>query len=146
MSRRDRVSARAITLALGVTGTLIVLASFGEWAYCPTTPCGGPFLAVSEYSGLDLGFGVVTALAGLVLAFTGFHGFRHNGVSSYLPTAPLHSVAVVLTIGAAVVWMFVIPGDDKDYGWPPYGAMIVGILGVFALATTVLLQRAASRE
>ena len=40
-------------------------------------------MATSEYSGLDLGFGVVTAPAGLGLAAIGFDGLRRNGVSPF---------------------------------------------------------------
>jgi hypothetical protein len=82
---------------------------------CPTTPCGGILLAISDYSGLDLGFGVVTAVAGFALATIGVDGLRRHGVSQPAITAAPLSLLIVVAAGASVIWMYVLPGDDKEF-------------------------------
>jgi hypothetical protein len=71
----------------------------------PTTPCGGFLIAISDYSGLDLGFGVVTAVAGFALAAIGVDGLRRNGVSRFATTAGLLALLIVAAAGASVIWM-----------------------------------------
>src|SRR4051812_3327039 len=98
-------------LVLVVTGLLSALLSTRTWATCPTTPCGGSLMAISEYSGLDLGFGAVTALAGLVLAVIGLHALRTRAMPQFATAAALFSVLIVVTAGASVVWMYILPRD-----------------------------------
>ena len=127
---------------LVVAGLLTVFLSFQTWTTCPTTPCGGFLQSISEYSGTDLGFGAVTALAGALLAAIGVDALRHEGVSRFATTSVLLALVIVGTVGASVVWMYVIPGEDKDYGWPPYTAILVGIVGLIAFAASLRLWRA----
>ena len=103
-------------------------------------------MAISEYSGLDLGFGVVTGLAGLVLTAIGLDGLRRNGVSRFASAAVLLALLIVVTAGASVVWMYVIPGDDKEFYWPPYTAILVGFVGLIALAASLWLRRTIPRS
>jgi hypothetical protein len=63
--------ARVAGFVLVVIGVLVFLGSLARWASCPTTPCGGPFMAISDYSGIDLGFVWITALGGLALIAIG---------------------------------------------------------------------------
>lgn len=135
------IGSRGAALTLTVTGLLTLLLSFGTWGSCPTTPCGGIFMALSWYSGIDLGFGVVTALGGLALVAIGLDGLRRRGVSRFTTAAILLAVLIVVTAGASIVWMYVIPGDDRDFNWPPLAAVLVGIGGLIALAASLRLRR-----
>jgi peptidoglycan/LPS O-acetylase OafA/YrhL len=103
-------------------------------------------MAISEYSGLDLGFGVVTALAGLGLAGIGLDGLRQKGVSRFATAAVLLALLIVVTAGASVVWMYVIPGDDKEFRWPPFTAILVAIVGFIALGASLWLRRTIPRS
>lgn len=141
MTEAKTIGARGAALVLAVTGLLTVLLSFGRWGSCPTTPCGGILMAISDYSGLDLGFGVVTAVAGLGLAAIGVNGLRRRGVSRFAMTAALLSLLVVAAAGASVIWMYVLPGDDKEFYWPPFTAVLIGIIGLIAFAASVRFGR-----
>jgi hypothetical protein len=136
------IGARGAALALVMTGLLTLLLSFGTWGVCSNTPCGGPFMAISWYSGLDLGFGVVTALAGLGLAAISFVGLLRNGGSGFATTAVLLAVLIVTTAVASVIWMYVIPGEDTYFYWPPYSAILVAVLGLIAFAASMRLRHA----
>jgi hypothetical protein len=141
MTEANTIGARSTALALVVTGLLTLLLSFGRWGSCPTTPCGGPFMAISEYSGIDIGFGVVTALAGLGLAAIGLDGLRRKGVYPFATTAAMFALLIVATASASVIWMYVIPGDDKEFYWPPFTAILVAIIGLVAFAASLRLRR-----
>ena len=132
---------RGAALVVAVAGLLTLYASFWTWGTCSTTPCGGFLQSISEYSGLDLGFGVVTAVAGVILAAIGLDALRHSGVTRFANAAVLLALVVVLAAGASVLWMYVIPGDDKDYHWPPFTAVIVAIVGLIAFAASFRLRR-----
>jgi hypothetical protein len=141
MTEANRIGERGAALALVVTGLLTLLLSFGRWGSCPTTPCGGILMSISEYSGLDLGFGFVTALAGLGLAAIGLDGLRRNGVCRFATTAVTLALLIVATASASVILMSVIPGDDKEFYWPPFTAILVGIIGLVAFAASLRLWR-----
>jgi hypothetical protein len=144
MTEAKAIGSRGAALVLGVAACLTVLGSFWTWGSCSTTPCGGFLQAISEYSGLDLGFGVVTAGAGLMLAAIGLDALRRIGVSRFATAAVLLSVLIVVTAGASVIWMYVLPGDDKDFYSPPYVATLVGIVGLIGLAASLRLRRTMS--
>ena len=142
MTETKAIGSRGAALVLVVAGSLTLLLSFQRWTSCPTTPCGGILMAISDYSGIDLGFGVVTALGGLLLAAIGLGALRRKGVSRFATAAALLALLIVVTAGASVVWMYVIPGDDKEFYWPPFTAFLVGIVGLIALAASLWLWRA----
>ena len=144
MTETKTTGSRGAALVVAVSGLLTMVASFLPWGSCPTTPCGGFLQSISEYSGLDLGFGVVTAGAGVLLAAIGLDALRHGGVTRFATAAVLLALVIVLAAGASVIWMYVIPGDDKDYHWPPFAAVIVGIVGLIAFAAGLRLRRAAT--
>ena len=146
MTETYRSGSRGAALVLLVAGVLILVLSFQDWGSCPTTPCGGMLMAISEYSGLDLGFGVLTAVAGFLLAAIGVDGLRRGGVSRFATAAMLLALLVVVTAGASVVWMYVIPGDDKEFRWPPYTAILVAIVGLIAFAAGLRLQTPIARS
>jgi hypothetical protein len=141
MTDAKAIGSRGAALVLVGAGLLTLLMSFWNWGTCPTTPCGGSLQTISDYSGLDLGFGVVTGLAGLMQAVLGVDALLGRGVTRFATAAGLLAVLIVLTAGASVIWMYVLPGDDKDYYWPPYVAILVGIVGLIGLAASLHLRR-----
>jgi hypothetical protein len=141
MTEAKAIGSRGAALVLVIAGSLTLLASFWTWGTCSTTPCGGFLQAISEYSGLDLGFGVVTAVAGLALAAIGLDALRRSGASRFATAAVLLAILIVVTAGGSVVWMYALPGDDKDYRWPPYVPILVGIVGLIGLAVSLVLRR-----
>jgi peptidoglycan/LPS O-acetylase OafA/YrhL len=145
MTKAKTIGARA-GLVMAVTGFLTLFWSFGTWGSCPTTPCGGILMSISDYSGIDLGFGVVTALAGLGLAAFGLDALRHKSNSRFAMTAALLALLIVVTAGASVIWMYVLPGDDKDFYWPPLTPILVGVAGLIALAASLRLGRTMPRR
>jgi hypothetical protein len=161
-------STRRAALALVVTGLLTVALSFAEWGACSSTPCGGFLFAISEYSGIDLGFGVVTAVAGVALVAIGLDGFRRRQAPRTATIATLLALLIVATAGASVIWMYALPGgsgDDngffdsgfyaplgnalllgKDFYWPPFTAIVVGSVGLVAFAASLSMRGALQRS
>jgi hypothetical protein len=155
-------STRRAALALVVTGLPTVILSFAEWGTCSSTPCGGPLMAISEYSGIDLGFGVVTAIAGVALVAIGLDGLRRRRSPRVATIAALIALLIITTAGASIIWMYVLPGpgDDggfyaplgaalliyKDFYWPPWMAIVVGSIGLVALAASLSMRRALVRR
>lgn len=146
MTEAKAVGSRGAAVVLVVAGLLTAFLSFQWWASCPTTPCGGFLMAISDYSGTDLGFGVGTALAGVLLAAIGLDALRHHGVSRFATAAVLLALLIIVTVGASVVWMYVIPGDDKEFYWPPSTAILIGIIGLMALVASLSLRRMIPRS
>jgi hypothetical protein len=146
MTEAKTIGARGAALALIVTGVLTLFLSFGTWGSCPTMPCGGILMSISEYSGLDLGFGVVTGVAGLGLAAIGLDGLRRKGTSRFATAAVPLAALVVASAGASVIWMYVLPGDDKEFYWPPLTAFLVGIVGLIALAASLRSRSATAGQ
>lgn len=146
MSELKVSGSRGAALVLIVAGVAILLLSFQTWGSCPTTPCGGILMAISEYSGIALGFGVVTALAGLTLTLVGLRSLRGSDVAPYATAAVLLSLLIVGTASASVIWMYLIPGDDKEFYWPPFTAILVGVVGAIALVASLWLRRSVSRR
>ena len=159
-------SIRLAALALVATGLLTVVLSVADWGACPTTPCGGFLLAISEYSGIDLGFGIVTMVAGVALVAIGLYGLRRRQAPRVATIAALMALVIVATAGALVIWMYVLPGpvgEDgfyeegfyaplgmafliaKDFYWPPYTAVVVGAVGLVALGASLRMRRALRR-
>ena len=55
--------------------------------------------------------------------------------------AVLLTLVIVVAAGASIVWMYVLPGDEKDFYWPPLPAILVGIAGLMGLAAGLRLRR-----
>lgn len=142
MTDAKETGSRGALPVLVLTGLLTVLLSFGTWGSCPTTPCGGILMAIADYSGLDLGFGVITALAGLLQAVIGLDGLRRHGFTPFATAAVPIALVIVATAGASVVWMYVVPGDDKEFYWPPFTAFLIGIVALIALVASLRLRPA----
>ena len=137
--------ARVAGLVLVVIGVLVFLGSFAWWASCPTTPCGGMLMAISDYSGIDLGFGWITALAGLALIVIGAVSLIRPGAYDLAGVAALAAVAVAAADIASIIWMYALPGDDKEYHWPPFMATVIALLGFVALVASRFLPGSRSQ-
>ena len=159
---RRPLGTTAAAIVLTVAGLLIVVLSFAEWGACPSTPCGGMLFAISEYTGLELGFGKLSAFAGIGLLGIGIDHLRRSRARRFDWLAAAFAVVVVASAGAAVLWMYVLPSDTagpepfwggftaplsdavlvyKDFYWPPYMPMLVGLVGLLALAAALWLAR-----
>src|SRR5688500_17168024 len=62
-------------------GTLVVLGSLSPWGACAQDPCEGDLglMVITECSGVDLGWGIVTAALGAVLFIVGVITLRGRG-------------------------------------------------------------------
>src|SRR4051812_1274630 len=100
---------RRAAAVLVVTGLLTVILSFADWGSCPHTPCGGYLMAISEYSGIALGFGVLTAIAGIGLVAIGLDCLRGRQRPRLATMAGLVALLIVATAAASIIWMYV-PG------------------------------------
>jgi hypothetical protein len=80
---------RWAALALAAAGPVMLLGSVGDWVACSTTDCYGPLQSFSEMSGLDIGYGVVTAIAGILLTVIGIDAIRRGGISPFGTLATL---------------------------------------------------------
>src|SRR6266540_3100336 len=94
---------RWAALALAGASLVTLLGSVGEWVVCSTTDCYGPLQSFSEMSGLDVGYGVVTAIAGILLTVIGIDAIRRNGSSRFGTSATLLALLVLVTITLFVV-------------------------------------------
>jgi hypothetical protein len=140
MTERGSRASQVAGLVLCLIGIVVVLGSLSRWASCPTTPCGGILMAISDYSGIDLGFGWISALAGLALLAIGVSAVARPGMSDLAGMARLAAVAISATAIASILWMYVIPGEDKEFYWPPFTAMVIAILGFVALGASRFLR------
>ena len=127
-------------LVVVMAGLFTVFASFWTWGTCPTTPCGGVLQAISWYSGVDLGFGIVTAVAGLGLIGLGLASVRTQDPVRLAPIATVLALVIVVSAAASVVWMYVLPGEDKAFYWPPSTAVLVAIAGLLAVGASLRLR------
>jgi hypothetical protein len=140
MPAAKAIGSRGAAVVLVVAGLLTVLGSFLTWGTCPTTPCGGPLQAFSFYTGFDLGFGFVTAIAGLALAGIGLSFLRHIEVSRFATGAAFLALLIMVTAAASVVWMHVVPDDYMEFRWPPVTSVLVGMVGLIGFAASVRLR------
>lgn len=127
--------ARLASGALAGAGVLILGASLQTWRVCHTTPCGGPLEAFSSYSGTDLGFGLVTAAAGVALLVVGAMALLRGVGRRTGPAGGLMALIAMMSAASALAWMrFIAPGESE--GWRSPAAVAVVVLGLVALAAS----------
>ena len=131
MTEAKMIGARNAAVALVVTGVLVVILSLGQWGSCPTTPCDGPFMAISNHYGLELGFGVVTAFAAIALTAIGLSGLLRTEIARFATVVAGLALLIVATAGAALIWM-----GFMGFYWPPHVPVLVTILGLVAFAAS----------
>jgi hypothetical protein len=137
----ERDAGRGAALALAVAGLVTVLGSVMEWSQCASTPCDGNLMAISEWSGISVGYGLVTVIEGILLAAIGANASRHNGASRFGSAASLVAFLVLLTIGAFVIRTYVFRDETQHVsGLPQLGAVVSGSGGVVALIASLRLR------
>ena len=62
-------------LTLVVAGLVTLLGSNSAWATCATVRCETPLQAMDVRSGIDFGYGVVTAIAAILLTAVGIDAY-----------------------------------------------------------------------
>jgi hypothetical protein len=138
---------RGAALALAVAGLITVLGSVMKWSQCASTPCDGNLMAISEVSGISVGYGTVTAIAGILLAAIGIDASRHDGDSRYRSAASLIALLVLLTIGAFLTRTYVFRDESQHIsGLPQLGAVLSGSGGLVALIASLRSRRRTIRS
>jgi hypothetical protein len=135
---------RWAALALAAAGLVMLLGSVGDWVECSTTDCYGLLLSFSEMSGLDVGYGVVTAIAGILLTAIGIDAIRRSGTSRFGTLATLLACLGLVAVTLFVVDVYVFADESMHLSGPPaFGAFLTGGGGLIALAAALRLSLAA---
>ena len=125
-----------------IAGLLAYVGSAADWATCSTIGCQGVLQAFDESSGLDVGFGFVTGIAGAYLIVLGLIVRRGAGRVRTRPIATVLGVVIVVTVTLYVTGVYVLrdlwydAGVDpwlNAHGWPGLGAILSGIGGLLAI-------------
>ena len=144
---------RAAAVALAGAGLVTFLSSFSIWAGCTTVGCNSPLQALDEASGIDFGYGGVTASAAALLWAIGIEALLRDGVSRFATLAVQLSLLVIVTVIAFVLDVYVF-GDRllslwgppwemlSVWGIPGFGAILTACGGVIALLASFRFQRA----
>lgn len=135
-------------VAVVVGGLLVLVGSVGDWAVCSMTPCYVPddalgSLTFSEMSGVDFGYGIVTAIAAIHLVALGEYARRQGGGTSRFSTFGMMLSLIVLGVVSAFLIRFYVLWDESFTvsGPPAYGAVLVACGGLLSLAASVLMRR-----
>jgi hypothetical protein len=134
-------------LAIAVGGLLALLGSVGDWAVCSMTPCYVPDgalggLAFSEMSGVDFGYGIVTAIAAIPLLALGEYARRQGGTSRFGAFGVMLSLLVLGVVSAYLIRFYVLSDESFTVSGPPAnGAVLVACGGLLSLAASVLMRR-----
>jgi hypothetical protein len=136
---------RWAALALAGAGLMVLLGSFGDWVECSTTDCYGGLMSFSEMSGLDVGYGVLTAIAGILLTPIGMDAICRRGQSRFGTLATLLGCLVFVTVTLFVVDVYVFADESMHlWGPPAFAAFLTGGGGLIALAAGLRLSLASS--
>ena len=134
---------RWAALALAAAGLVMLLGSLGDWVECSTTDCYGPLQSFSEMSGLDVGYGVVTAIAGILLTAIGIDAIRRGGISPFGTLATLLACLGLVAVTLFVVDVYVFADESMHlWGPPAFAAFLTGGGGLIALAAGLRLSLA----
>ena len=114
-------------LGVALGGLAVLVGSFARWGGCRQMPCdpgdGVAFFVLVDYSGLDLGFGVVTVLSGLAMAIVGLLALGERRVRNPRRLVAICTTIVLATMVAVVTWDFVFHVRSID--GPKFGVYIV---------------------
>jgi len=104
---------------------------------CSTTGCDGFLQAFSEQSGIELGHGILTGIAGGLLALTGIPVHHRGGGGRRFRTAALLlSLFVLATIAAFVIGVYAL-NDGRLHLWgiPAPGTYLTAAGGLLGFGT-----------
>jgi hypothetical protein len=131
-------------LTLVVAGLVTLLGSNSIWATCATVRCETPLQAMDVRSGIDFGYGVVTAIAAILLTAIGIDAGRRAGVSPFAIAAVLLALVVILTVSAFVIDAYVIRDQFPTvFGLPDSGTIVTALGGLATLVAGLRLRRPA---
>ena len=130
-----------------VGGTLVVLGSFSVWGACSSEPCD-PELAllmhISERSGVDLGWGIVTAVLGAAVLVLGVSALLGRGRRPLLER--LAAVGILLAVGLHLYLSTYGPSAaDDGFIATPYIAVYVTVIGAIVVLVASLSRPADRR-
>lgn len=135
---------RGAALGVALGGLTALWGSFEPWGTCPDTACGEEelaFFVLVDKTGVDFGPGVVTAVLALALTIIGIAALWRGGALPFRPQSVVLALAALLTVGAFVVRMYVLP-EFLLYG-PGIGVYLVAAGAVVAAAASVRVRKAA---
>lgn len=125
--REDPVARRGYMAGLVLAGLFAILGSFMVWAICPYTAC----VDGQTYSGVDLGYGAVSAILGGILAALGAANHIMATARVGRLVGVLAAVAIV-AVAAHYLLAFHVT-SAPPFGGPGLGFVIVATCGVVAL-------------
>jgi hypothetical protein len=136
-----------------MAGLLAVTGSASAWAACSTIGCAGALQALDELSGLEVGFGSATGVAGGLLVLIGIGARRRPDAVWIRPIVAALGLVIVATVTVYLVGVYVLADLWYDagldpwldaYGFPGAGAILAGIGGLLGLGAARRLGLAAS--
>jgi hypothetical protein len=133
----------ALAAALLVGGMLVVLGSFSNWGACAQEPCDPELLGlmhIYERSGVDLGWGIVTAVLGaavLVLATSTLFGRGRRPLVERVA-----ALGILLALGIHLYLTAYGPSaaDDGLIGTPYVGVYVTAIGAIVVLVASLSHQ------
>ena len=132
--RNDRRGLQALACALILGGGVAAWASFTTWGVCGQKPCNSDFglTVLFERSGVDLGFGIISVVLGLLLVVIGISDLIRptRGMRHLLAVAAASGIEV--TVATFLISSFVLE-DETTVGAPFAGVYLTAIGGLIAL-------------
>ena len=132
---------------LVVGGTLVVLGSFSVWGACSSEPCDPEVLGllyVYERSGVDLGWGIVTAVLGAAVLVLAVGALLGRGRRPLLER--LAAVGILLAVGLHLYLSTYGPSAaDDGFIATPYIAVYVTVVGAMVVLAASLARLADRR-
>jgi hypothetical protein len=142
MKKLMLIVALLVSLGLVVAGLVTLFGSASTWAICSTVGCDSPLQTMDWKSGIDFGYGVVTAIAATLLTAIGFDSGRRAGGSPFALPAVVLSLVVILTVTAFVIDAYVLRDQAPSvFGLPYYGTFLTALGGLAALVAGLRLRR-----
>lgn len=126
-------------------GVLVILGSFATWGACAQEPCDPDVLGlmhIFERSGVDLGWGLVTAVLGVAALVLGLIALRGRGRRPLFER--IVALAVLIVVGVHL-YLAMFTGSADSVGRTPYIGVYLTIIGaVMVLVGSMFLSRVES--
>ena len=125
-------------------GMLVVLGSFLNWGACPQEPCDPELIGlmhIYERTGIDLGWGIVTAALGVAVLVLGVRELRGRGRRPLLERVV--SLSILFLVGVHLYLATYGGPADMLSGSPYLGVYMTVIGAILALVASVSRPREA---